>query len=223
MYTKHLENIGESSVIAALLEEGLLVSKPLFDQCGADLIVFTSVDDRAKICRIQCKYRELKSRTSVALDSNYVTGAFVLFLYLKTPDGKVLLCFLPKDIRRHFTQKNDLSKKMFRLTITSKTVANLIQKFDLRFTSSKGAEIINLIRKSSPDFEIQCMMKDLVNRSKELETIRYKHDKLKKIMHELEVIDIEKKAAKEQLEILQEYKRYMELHEDGQELKNPFV
>jgi len=216
MYTKHLENIGESFVKATLLEEGMLVSKPSFDQFGADLIVFTSVDDRAKVGRIQCKYRELKSRTSVVIDSSYVTGAFVLFLYLKTSDGKVLLCFLPKDIRRHFTKTNHQSKKMFRLEITSKTVANLIQKFNRRFTSSKIPEIYDLIRKSSPDLEIQRMLKGLVHRSKEIKTIRDKRDKLKKITHELEVIDIEKKAAKEQLEILQEYRRYMELHEDGQ-------
>ncbi len=47
MHTKHLENIGESNVIAALLDEGMLLAKPSFDQFGADLIVFTSVDDQA--------------------------------------------------------------------------------------------------------------------------------------------------------------------------------
>ena len=210
MDTKRLENIGEIFVINTLLEAGILVSKPLFDQSGGDLIGFTSVDDRARICRIQCKYRELKTRTSVFVDSGYVTGAFVLFLYLKTPEEKYLFCFLPKDIRHHFRKGAQGSKKVFRLTITLETVAALSNEGSVWFTSGKVAELFNLMRRSSPDFEIRRVVKDMVRTSRELENLRKKRDKLQKLIHEIEVTNVKKKATEEKLEILQEYLRYME-------------
>jgi len=120
MDTKRLEKIGESFVISSLLDENILVAKPFFDRLGTDLIGFTSIDDKAKFCRIQSKYRDLKISTFVQIDSEYVVGAFVLFLYIKADGKKYFYCLLPKDIKRILKQKTSKAKKVYRLSITRK-------------------------------------------------------------------------------------------------------
>jgi hypothetical protein len=52
MDTKRLEQIGETFVISSLLGAGILVAKPFFDQLGTDLVGFTSVDDKARLCPV---------------------------------------------------------------------------------------------------------------------------------------------------------------------------
>ena len=120
MDTKRLEQIGETFIVSKLLDADILVAKPFFDRMGADLIGFTSIDDKAKFCRIQCKYRGLKTKTHVQVNSEYVLGAFVLFIYVKSSQHKHFFCFLPNDIKKYFTLNNIKGKNFFRLNITKK-------------------------------------------------------------------------------------------------------
>jgi len=214
MYTKHLEHIGESLVIYSLLEAGILVAKPFFDKAGADLVGITSVDNRAKICRIQCKYRELKTRTSVVVDSEYVKGAFVLFLYLKFDGEKHLLCFLPKDIRKFYRKGHLKNKDVYRLSINSKTFSQLTSNNSLMFTEAKVNNLNKLISESSSDMEMRRLAKDMIRKSRELINTHQKADRLKDIIHQIKILDIEKKANEEKMEILQDYVQFMEKYKD---------
>jgi hypothetical protein len=216
MDTKLKEIIGESFVVNALLEAGILVSKPLFDQSGADLIGLTSVGDTARICRIQCKFRQLKVRTSVIVESSYVAGAFVLFLYLKTPERRYLFCFLPKDIRRYFSKGTQGKKSVFRLTITQKTIVTLNGIAALKFNSVKINQLIDLIKGSSPYSELRQIVKDLVQTTKKIQKNRRERDELQEIIHNIEVLNVKTEMSKELLEMLQEYVQYRELHEGVQ-------
>ncbi len=205
MDTKRLEQIGESFIVHKLLDEHILVTKPLFEQLGADLIGFTSIDDKARFCRIQCKYRELKKATPVKIDSKYVVGAFILFLYIKFDGKRHYYCLLPKDIRRIFKPK----KNVFHLNITRKVLTSLDNKKFIKFTKAKVAAISKLMKASSPNAELKRMISDLIEKFRNLSELRHEHEKLQQLIHELEVTNLKKKACKENLKILEEYAGFM--------------
>jgi len=213
--TKYLEKIGESFITHILLEAGILVAKPLFDQLGSDLIGFTSVDDSARFCRIQCKYREVKKTTCVEIDKEYVTGAFILFVYVKVQQERHLFCFLPEDIRRTFTQGRQRTKNIFRLQITRKAIESLVKDKAIAFTRKKATAISNLMKSSPPNSELRRMVSNLARQMKEVERIRRKHDELQQLIHEIEIADMEKKACEEKLEILEEYMGFWEEYNEN--------
>jgi len=210
MDTKRLEQIGETFVISRLLSAGILVAKPFFDQSGTDLVGFTSVDDRARFCRIQCKYRELKKRTSVEVESKYVVGAFVLFLYLKAKKATDLFCFLPEDIRHVFKQSSKGAGSVFRLSITQKTALSLDKFEAIDFTQERITAIFDLMKSSSPDFEIRQLLPDLLETMTKIMKMHREHAKLQKMINEIEVATLRKEACDVQLKMLKEHVALLE-------------
>jgi hypothetical protein len=191
MDTKRLEQIGETFIVSSLLDAGILVAKPFFERLGTDLIGFTSIDDRAKFCRIQCKYRELKTTTSAQVDSEYVIGAFVLFLYIKNANKRHFYCFLPEDIKRIFVHKVTKGKNLFRLSITQRAMLTLDDDSSISFTQKKVSAISELMKMSSPDTEFRRIVKGLIQNYKELTEKQREHTDLKQLMHDIEVTSLE--------------------------------
>lgn len=213
MDTERLKQIGESFIVYSLLNAGILVAKPFFDQLGTDLIGFTSIDDKARFCRIQCKYRELKKSTSVRIDSNYVVGAFILFLYVKYTGKRHFYCLLPEDILRIF--KYDGTINYFKLSITRNIMLSLDEDKSIKFTHEKVASIFELMKSSSPVSEIRRLFSGLEKNIRKLNETHRKHSALKQLMHEIEVANIKKKVVEEKLKILEEYLDFMEKHYEG--------
>ena len=54
MDTKKLESIAVNLITHNLLSFDLLIARPEFDTRAADLLVFKSMEDNAKMGRIQC-------------------------------------------------------------------------------------------------------------------------------------------------------------------------
>ena len=216
MDTKRLEQIGETFIVSNLLDAGILVAKPFFDRLGADLIGFTSIDNKGRFCRIQCKYRELKKTTSVQIDSKYVVGAFILFIYIKVASKRHFYCLLPDDIQRIFSHRAIKTKSVFRLSITRRVAESLEKDKSIRFTQEKITAIYKLMKSSSPDSEFRRMISDLSKNFKKLTETRRKYTELNQLVHELEAKTVEKKAIEEKIEILEEYQGFMEKHCKGQ-------
>ncbi len=216
MDTKLLEQIGETFIISSLLDQSILVAKPHFDQLGTDLIGFTSIDDKAKFCRIQCKYRELRKTTPIQIDSNYVVGAFVLFLYIKADGKKHFYCLLPKDIKHIFKQKSK-NKKFYQLSISRKTLQELEEDKSIRFTPERAVAIRNLMKFSSPDLEFRRMVKDVFKNFKNLSKKQQEYIEMSKLLHKISVTELERKTLEEKIEVLEEYQEIMKYHN---EIKN---
>ncbi len=210
MDTKRLEQIGETFIVSRLLDVGVLVAKPFFDQAGADLIGFTSIDDKTKFCRIQCKYRELKKVTSVQIDSKHVVGAYVLFLYVKAADQRHFYCLLPADVKRLFESKTAPSKTCFQLSITKKTLMALEKDKSISFTEEKVAAISELIKLSSPEAEFLRMVSGFVENVKQITAKQRKYMELKQLLHKIQMTNLQIKASEEKIEILEEYEGLME-------------
>ena len=210
--TKLLENVGENFIVSLLLDAGILVAKPFFDRDGTDLVGFTSVDNQGHFCRIQCKYRALKRTSSVEIDARYIVGAFVLFLYLKRGPQKSVYCFLPADIRRVFKKSARATRHVFRLSISSRSVTFLEEDNALRVTPEKMRAMHKLMLTSSPDKEYMRMAGDIVRRTKELLKIQKEHSELQDLIHELEIVTIEKKASEDLVRVTTEYVEFMKEH-----------
>ena len=219
MDTKHLEQIGETFIVSRLLDAGILVAKPFFDRCGADLVGLTSIDDKAKFCRIQCKYRELKKRTSVQINSKYVIGAFILFIYIKAENKGHLYCFLPKDIQRIFVHSVKTKMNVFRLSITKKALISLEKDKSISFTHEKIAAISKLLKSISPDAEFRHMVSGIVENVKKLTETQRKHTELSQLIHEIEVASLKKEVCEVEFKILEKYAGFVEEHIKKQEQK----
>lgn len=210
MDTRRLEQIGETLIASSLLEAGILPAKPFFDHLGADLIGFTSVDDRGRFCRIQCKYRTLNRSTSILLDGSHVAGAFVLFICLRVDNQKRLYCLLPEEIRFLFKCRSEGSKVVYRLTITHNNISMLDQYDYMAFSQEINAAVIHLMKVSSPTAEFVKAFSGLHAKVKELSELRRKQDNLRELLHEIRLADLQKKAAEEQLATLEEYVAFIE-------------
>jgi hypothetical protein len=213
MDTKRLEQIGETFIISKLLDAGILVAKPHFDCLGTDLVGFTSIDDKARFCRIQCKYRELKTTTSVQVDSKYVIGAFILFLYIKNSNNRHFYCLLPDDIKRIFDHKDAVAKKLFRLSITKRTILTLENDPSITFTQKKVSDISELMKTSSPDTEFRRIVKGFVQKYKQLTE---EQAALKKLIHDFELTSLKRQALEEKITILEEYRGLMQKYYEEQ-------
>lgn len=215
MDTKRLEQIGETFIVSKLLDANILVSKPFFDRMGADLIGFTSIDDKARFCRIQCKYRELKTRTHVQVSEEYVVGSFVIFIYVKCSDKIFFLCFLPNDIKKFFSH-SEKGNGSFRLELTKKSITELRNDKSIIFSSKKIDEISKLMRSSSVDAEFKQLVKGIVQNYKDLTKTQREQADLKELLHNIELTTIKKQFLKEKISILKEYRRLMQKHYDLQ-------
>lgn len=210
MDTRRLEQIGETLVTCSLLEAGILPTKPFFDHLGADLIGFTSVDDRGRFCRIQCKYRTLNKRTSISIDASHVVGAFVLFVCIRVDKQKRLYCLLPEEIRLVFTCRSANSKMIYRLTIAHKNISALDPYDYFRLSQERNAAILHLMKVSSPTVEFATAISGLHAKMTRISELRRKHNDLKDLLHQFQLADLEKKAADEKIAILEEYAGFME-------------
>ncbi|MCT1525654.1 hypothetical protein [Sphingobacterium hotanense] len=101
---KPKEHAAESLIIHYLLENGFKLSKPSFDQEGADLLILDNITEKStSFLKLQSKYRSFASdsNSSVTIPIKYVTENFVLFLYAGTDSGeKKLYTFFIEDIKR---------------------------------------------------------------------------------------------------------------------------
>lgn len=207
---KHLDQIGETFITSTLLEAGSLLAKPFFDHHGADLIVFTAIDDQGLFCRIQCKYRTLRRTTSVAVDASYVVGAFILFVCVHTDYEKRLYCFTPEEVARVFKSSMVRSRSIFRLTITRKSASALSDYDCLQHPHERNAAIHNLIIAVSPNCELQSVFSRLLSQIQELSKLQRRRDDLRERVHKIEIIELEQKACDDQLTFLKEYKEVLE-------------
>ena len=122
MDTSTLENIAEDYVSFELQRGGLLVAKPKNDRSGTDLLVFEQIGDGVKFCRLQVKGRSLISSktTNITIKKEYVTNAFVVFLYLEVPDSEnqpKLFVFFRSDVEKW----NSTPKDEFQLNVNVST------------------------------------------------------------------------------------------------------
>lgn len=100
--TKLLEYVALHLITHRLLKAGLLVALPSFDSEGTDLLILTEVNEHAKICRAQSKYRSLirSSSSSISIPATYLSANLVVFLFID--DGSEsyehLYCFFEDDV-----------------------------------------------------------------------------------------------------------------------------
>ena len=187
MDTTHIACTAEDLISYRLQQAELLVTKPKFDREGADLIVFMTVRDGAKFCKVQCKGRSLaksKSSTNIQVFKSYVTDAFVLLLYIDDgfEDKLNLFCFFSDDIKEKWKLKKfkESSKDIYRLNISESVFKNANKKGNLIeyiFNNSKIEQLKNIIKNSDSKKEIEPLI-DLINKQKRL-------IKLQKIAHRL--------------------------------------
>lgn len=208
--TRRLEQIAETLITNKLLEAGILPAKPFFDQLGTDLIGFTSVDEQGRFCRIQCKYRTLKTRASVSVNTSYVDGAFILFIYVQAANDKWLYCFMPEEVRQSFKCPSTDTGSLYRLEISKKTIPTLAEYDYLRHPEERNAAIFHLMKVTSPNAELRKAISGLQNRMQELSELRRKYDRLQQLVHEMKLAEVQKKAAEDQIAILEEYGRVLE-------------
>jgi hypothetical protein len=142
-----MEYTAEDLISHKLLRGGVLVAKPKFDQEGADLLGLVAVTDGARFCRIQCKGRSLlASSSAVEVPTQYVTDAFVLFLFVETGDSALtnLFAFFGAEMRRTWAQVDHEGKPAMRLSIKKATFETDLSAY--RFTDTRVADIQALIR-----------------------------------------------------------------------------
>lgn len=204
--TKSLEELAERTISGLLIRSGILLAKPMFDQLGGDLIGFSTASEKAALCRIQCKYRDCTKRSQVVIDSQYVTGAFVLFLYLKLPNDAKVACLLPPDVKRLFRAGTVKKKAVLRLSLTEKSAASFAQDTTVQFTPDKADEIKKLMKAASPVTELHHASVRVMKSADELITATNRRAQLEKLMLQFRLAETKKKAAEESLEILGEYK-----------------
>ena len=213
MNTSRLASICEKETELALLKCRILVAKPLEDILGADLIGFTTLADRWRLFRIQCKYRSLGRSTHVELPVKYVAGAFVLFLYLVIGDKSHFLCFLPGDIHSHFKKLPNGSQSLLRLTLTKKQALTLVDNKSLHFDSGKQKEIVALTLAESTDAEMRRAFAHVIKLNEVARKAEARANRLRKLSQDVELATHQLESAKQHAEILEEYLAYRESHE----------
>lgn len=212
--TRLLEQIGETLITSKLLEAGILAAKPFFDHLGADLIGFTSIDDRGRFCRIQCKYRRLRRTASVVVDTSYVVGAFILFVCVQEDTDKRLYCFTPEEIAHVFKSSTTRSRSVFRLTITQNTTSALSNYDYLRNPQQRNAAIFHLIKVASPTSELQKIFSGLSFQMQKIAKLQKQREELQELIHQNEVLELEKNANDEQIAILKEYEEVLKQQQE---------
>jgi len=80
---KRMEMIAENLVAHFLQRHDILITKPMFDEDGGDLLAMTP-EGELRYCRIQSKGRSLRSgeRTEVKIPVSYVAHNYIVCLFL---------------------------------------------------------------------------------------------------------------------------------------------
>lgn len=172
--TKHLEHIALHLISFRLLKAGLLVAAPSFDSEGADLLILTALDENAKICKAQSKYRSLirSSSSSIAIKAEYLEPNLVVFLFIDdgSENYQNLYCFFKDDVAKW--EKNSTNEHI--LSFTKNTFNNQLSTFILE--KDRITRIRNILEKSDARKEIQLILASQTNLQFDIEEI-YKDDK----------------------------------------------
>ncbi|MBC7818893.1 MAG: hypothetical protein IAG10_18555 [Planctomycetaceae bacterium] len=146
-----MEYTAEDLIAHKLQRSGILVAKPKFDQAGADLIGLLHVDDGARFCRIQCKGRSLLHSPNSFVDvfADYVSNAFILFLFVETGDSETtnLFAFFGSEIKKKWSQRERDGHQVYRLSITASKLND--EWMPYRFNDSRVESIKQLIRNAN--------------------------------------------------------------------------
>lgn len=156
MDTTLMEYTAEDLIAHKLQRAGILVSKPKFDQEGADLLALIEVRDGAKFCRIQCKGRSLTNSlsTSIKIPKKYITDSFVVFLFVEdgNEDNTHLFTFFKNDMQEWNLNGND----EFVLSITNSRFQESLK--DNVFSNSTIERIKDIIRNANTKAELGIIM-----------------------------------------------------------------
>ena len=203
MDTKVSEEIAERLISSLLLEEKILVAKPMFDQAGGDLIGFSTAGEKAALCRIQCKYRDCTKRTKIEIPEEYVTGAFVLFIYLNLRDGPHVLCLLPDEVKRHFRRVAGGKQAVYRLSLTVKTGAEFAAEPNMQFNNRKANAIRALMKAANPVTELRRAFSEVKRSFEEVTKASDRRDRLTELLYRYRLAELKKTASEEVLELLE--------------------
>lgn len=116
MDNKQLENQAEDHIKHTLIKFGFLVTKPSFDQLGADLLIIHNISEKiTPFLKVQCKGRKInKNHSNIEIPVEYIEENFIVFLYVEEEESKddFLYIYFSENIRTWRSHKNK-----FRLTI----------------------------------------------------------------------------------------------------------
>jgi arginine/lysine/ornithine decarboxylase len=80
-----------------------------------------------------------------------------------------------------------------------------LAKFEaIDFTQERVTAIFDLMKSSSPDFELRQLLPDLLKKMRKVMKLHREHAKLQKMIHKLEVASLRKEACDEHLKLLKE-------------------
>lgn len=145
--TKQLEHIAIDLICHNLLKAGLLVARPEFDTRAADLLVLMTVEEDAKFCRVQAKYRSLSTQRSCTLciATRYVSPSLVVFLYIESGDSRAdnLFTFFHNDLAKWKVN----AKHEYSLTVNRSHFKEALSRF--RYDDQKSYRIKELLKRSN--------------------------------------------------------------------------
>lgn len=149
-----LEEIAEACITAELHRESFLVAKPKPDSLGTDLLAFVEMADGVKFCRIQCKGRSIaESSSSLEIPKDYVSGAFIVILYIEGKPRGDLYCFFQSDIEQW--NLNERTNE-YTYSIPRKSYRDKLQSYEL--SQAKFELIRKLIRSAETSGDFQRMV-----------------------------------------------------------------
>jgi hypothetical protein len=158
--TTVMEYTAEDLISHKLLRSGILIAKPKFDQNGADLLGLLEVTDGARFCRIQCKGRSLlrSSSSSVEVFKEYVSNAFILFLFVETEDSNAtnLFTFFGDEIKETWNQGERDGHPVYRVSITASKLNG--EWVPYRFNDSRVVNIKQLIANANVTGEFSLLL-----------------------------------------------------------------
>ena len=218
MDTTHIAYTAEDLISHKLQRSELLVAKPKFDREGADLLVFMDVGAGAKFCRIQCKGRSLVNLLSsnVVIPKSYVTGAFILFLFVDDGNKREtnLFCFFSSDIEKRWKLKTfrNPARDYYYLSFSKPTFNDYSKKGNLTeysLTDQKIDEIKNVIRQSDIRKEFKQLF-DLLKKQNALIKLQKDKYKLEGLLKDIKHTEKVKSMLEDKIKILEDHYHHLE-------------
>jgi hypothetical protein len=231
MDTTHIAYIAEDLISHKLQHSGLLVAKPKFDCEGADLLVLMDVGEGAKFCRVQCKGRSLVKSVSsnVKVPKSYVTGAFILFLFVDDGNEQEtnLFCFFSSDIENRWKLKTfrNSARDYYRLSFSKPTYKNVSKKGNLTeysLTDHKIEKIKNVIRQADIKKELKQVF-DLLKKQNDLIRLQKKKYELEGLIKDIKHTEEVKSILEEKIKIMEEHYEHLKSkfkEENPNDIKN---
>gem|GEM_PF-1620910 len=133
----------ETYVEYQLLKHDIKISKPSFDQEGADLLIVDQIKRQTTaFLKAQCKYRSYSGDkdNKVSIPTKYVTDNFILFLYVIDEEkNDSLFVYFPEELRHWKVYKDEYWSNI--------SVESLTDQQERIFNNQK-ADLIKLLLKS---------------------------------------------------------------------------